>query len=526
MKRIFTILAFSLAFIQVFATNPVVSSPTILGEALYNSGTTNPKTTTLTGFYTYSDADHHADASTFKWYAGTLANGSDKAVIAGATAYRYEITAAQSGKYIFFEVTAKDANNETGNTVLSSGKLVSTTTIANANISDVTRSSGTTNYLNVTMNNNSSFTVTGSGTVVNVHGDFDLDNTNSITINVQNGATLNVSGAFITKNTVTINVDATSTFTIESGLVAKNGSALTINGIMEVNGDVSVEQNATFTIATGGSLDIAGDLVTADNGDINIEGSVDIGGNLVVGANTSIDVDMDGSGGGTLNISGDLIAGAGTTLNGYGDVTVGGTISPTTLAYDNQINWPLPVKLTQFYAKISNNIVTLYWATASETNNDYFMIEKSADGRQFVPVARVNGAGNSSQLRAYSITDREISSPVMYYRLRQTDFDGAFSFSNIIVVKNAAIPSDHVNVYPNPAVKGQEITLSYSSLHNGGEANITLSSAAGRVVFSKDILIEGTAGTLLFDVPFDISSGLYLLKISGALQINTKILIK
>lgn len=98
---------------------------------------------------------------------------------------------------------------------------------------------------------------------------------------------------------------------------------------------------------------------------------------------------------------------------------------------------PLPIELLYFYAKNEGEKNNISWATASETNNNFFTVEKSYDLTNFIPVAELRGAGNSNSELFYETEDRETfsESDVCYYRLKQTDFDGKFTFSEIVAVK-------------------------------------------------------------------------------------------
>jgi len=95
---------------------------------------------------------------------------------------------------------------------------------------------------------------------------------------------------------------------------------------------------------------------------------------------------------------------------------------------------PLPVELLSFDARCANNKVKLNWVTASETNNDYFTIERSKDNNIFEKVLDYPGAGNSNHLISYSAIDDSPYAGNSYYRLKQTDFDGIFTYSGIVPV--------------------------------------------------------------------------------------------
>lgn len=95
---------------------------------------------------------------------------------------------------------------------------------------------------------------------------------------------------------------------------------------------------------------------------------------------------------------------------------------------------PLFIELNEFNAVKINEVVKLNWVTANETNNDYFSIERSADTKNWEVISIVNGAGNSNYPINYSIWDSSPLKNVSYYKLKQTDFDGRFSYSKMISV--------------------------------------------------------------------------------------------
>lgn len=97
---------------------------------------------------------------------------------------------------------------------------------------------------------------------------------------------------------------------------------------------------------------------------------------------------------------------------------------------------PLPISLLSFEGHRENNHVILNWETASETNNDYFEIQRSLDGFSFSTIGFIDGSGNSNSILSYSYTDLNNFNNITYYRLKQVDFDGAFSFSKVIDVNS------------------------------------------------------------------------------------------
>lgn len=129
---------------------------------------------------------------------------------------------------------------------------------------------------------------------------------------------------------------------------------------------------------------------------------------------------------------------------------------------------PLPIELLTFEAeKIENTRVELYWVTALEKNNDYFVVERSNDGKDFNEIGRINGSGTTEETSTYNFIDYHPVSGNNYYRLLQVDYDGTSSYSNIEIVK---IDPDENNafIFPNPGYGKITIT----NLVSDGEINI------------------------------------------------------
>ena len=158
-------------------------------------------------------------------------------------------------------------------------------------------------------------------------------------------------------------------------------------------------------------------------------------------------------------------------LNGYF-----GGFSPFTFG-DSPLS-PLPIDLLSFNAVVKDRIIEIYWQTASEHNNDFFTIERSKDGYYFEPILYKDGAGNSNSLISYSDKDLEPLEGISYYRLKQTDFDGAFDYSDIRVVSNDG--NEQFLIYPNPCKSGK---INFSKSSEIG--NISVFSSEGKLLFSE-----------------------------------------
>ncbi len=110
---------------------------------------------------------------------------------------------------------------------------------------------------------------------------------------------------------------------------------------------------------------------------------------------------------------------------------------------------PLPIELISFVGKRTATGNLLTWATASEKNNQFFEVQRSRSGTQFLQIGTLIGQGNSTSITAYAFTDTANSDDAMYYRLKQIDFDGKFTYSPIILIENKNIPAEFI-IFPNP----------------------------------------------------------------------------
>ena len=177
----------------------------------------------------------------------------------------------------------------------------------------------------------------------------------------------------------------------------------------------------------------------------------------------------------------------------------------------------LPVEYLYFEAKKEGNTATLDWATATETDNNYFAIERSADRVNFDEIGRVTGSGSGS---FYDFTDENPLSGVSWYRLRQVDYNGEFSFSEIrqVVFDETAI--SNFTVYPSPAQENGTLNIRYQSLE-GNSVTLELIDLQGRILRSKENTAEAgiTAQTLELT---DLAPGAYLLRLSTGMQHETR----
>jgi hypothetical protein len=174
---------------------------------------------------------------------------------------------------------------------------------------------------------------------------------------------------------------------------------------------------------------------------------------------------------------------------------------------------PLPVELLRFEAIRADATSVLQWTTATENNNDFFTLERSADGVHFEALAQIKGAGNSSVEQHYAYTDRSPLGGTNYYRLKQTDFDGKTSNSNVVSVKFDDKAATLV-LYPNPVSNDLVVVLPVS------EGVVSVMNADGKVLFSQNVRNETAKGSTSVSLA-GLASGFYWVQVVGEGQVFT-----
>ena len=192
--------------------------------------------------------------------------------------------------------------------------------------------------------------------------------------------------------------------------------------------------------------------------------------------------------------------------------TIDGTsffVVASTNKVDNPLNGaaPLPVELVQFSATRQGSAVQVAWATASEKNSDYFVVERSANGRVFSEIKRVDAQHSSTSRHDYGTLDTAPLAGTSYYRLRQVDQDGTTAYSNIATVRfdgKAGAPA--LLAYPNPATSTgfQLATTNLGS--NGGTVQVF--DNVGRLVLTQTVAPDTAEATIKPVHP--LASGMYM----------------
>lgn len=159
----------------------------------------------------------------------------------------------------------------------------------------------------------------------------------------------------------------------------------------------------------------------------------------------------------------------------------------------------LPIVLASFQAKAIKNYVELDWTTLTESNNDYFNIDKSVDGTTFETIATIKGAGNSNKLLSYLSKDMFPNNGINYYRLKQTDYDGNFSYSKIVT---AFFNSEFGSIIITP--KSQGMAVCSATLASASKISISVYNNFGQLLNTYDFTgNKGVNNFELSDLPIN-----------------------
>ena len=214
------------------------------------------------------------------------------------------------------------------------------------------------------------------------------------------------------------------------------------------------------------------------------------------------------SGGGTVSTSS-----ASTQISGAVTVTNVASFSPFTLA--SIVATPLsalPIRLISFTGKAINDVVQLNWETATETNNNYFEVLHSTDGSDFESIGKVKGNGTTNVAHNYSLIDHNPTLGKNYYRLKQVDFDGQTTSTEVILV-NVLNVEPLASVFPNPASQGQLLNVKFNGLQANSSTELQIYNMQGVKVLNTTASIDAQ-GTLNTSILLsNLSTGLYILNV-------------
>ena len=183
----------------------------------------------------------------------------------------------------------------------------------------------------------------------------------------------------------------------------------------------------------------------------------------------------------------------------------------------------LPLHFLEFNGRLQNSNGFLSWKTENEQNTSNFEIERSTDGRNYTAVGNVN-AFNQPGIHQYSYTDNNIVTlgvPVIYYRLKQKDKDGRFTWSRIV-----ALSIDHskniILFYPNPVINETNLAI---TVNKKEKVQVRIIDNAGRIIKQQQMNLTEGSNTLLLDVSA-LTKGIYFLDLKGETINNQRKFVK
>lgn len=177
------------------------------------------------------------------------------------------------------------------------------------------------------------------------------------------------------------------------------------------------------------------------------------------------------------------------------------------------LNSLLPVELVSFSGEVTDCQTLLKWSTASELNNDYFLVEKSTDAANWKEAGKIAGSGNSVIPQSYQWVDTDVQNQETYYRLAQFDYDGTREYSHIISVNAPDCGQGMYRIYPNPA---QDVL--YVDSQNSAPAQYvsSLYSSSGQLV--KTVMLTDMSSRIYVG---DLVPGAYLLQMQTSDKVQS-----
>jgi hypothetical protein len=339
-----------------------------------------------------------------------------------------------------------------------------------------------------------------SGGSLTISGNLSLNGSGALTVNL--GGTLTVSGVY--------NPDNTSTTVIfgifnPSSIDMKGSSSFTVKstGVVTTTGDLKQSAGTTLTVDAGGVATIGGKF--------DSNGTTTVNGILAVTGNFKLTGTICGTGtvtyGGTCNNGGGTACGVSTWCDQSHVITAG----------------TLPISLVWFMAALRENTVELSWLTASELNNDFFTIERLGSGEKFEGVKTITGKGTTMLASQYQTVDEYPLPGTSYYRLKQTDFDGNFSYSKVRTIENNN-PVSPFKVYPNPIVNNKFI-VEMNGLPSNAEVPLSIINMQGVTVHQASYEAS-SSGILKVSVELNsVPSGVYMVVVNAATGLRKKIVV-
>lgn len=181
----------------------------------------------------------------------------------------------------------------------------------------------------------------------------------------------------------------------------------------------------------------------------------------------------------------------------------------------------LPIVLLSFKAKPSLEAVELEWVTGAEVNNQFFTVERSSNGLDFEPILFVEGAGNSTELLTYTVLDNDPLLGRSYYKLKQTDFNGQFEYSEVVSVIFEGSSQFDFGLTSNPINHGETLAIWKTTSLEGLNPTLSLRDIRGQLITQASL---PSLKHNDYQIPNSnrLSAGIYLLSVNYLGETKTK----
>jgi len=205
-------------------------------------------------------------------------------------------------------------------------------------------------------------------------------------------------------------------------------------------------------------------------------------------------------------------SGTGTTINTFPAVVRNGISTFSHFGFGGADENPLPIQLLSFNVSCENNQhVAISWSTATETNNEKFIVEKSRNASDWSVLEEVKGQGNSNKVVNYELTDRKLASGTTYYRLAQVDFDGKQTTYNS--VSTTCEGTETIVVYPNPASALLNVAINSNNLN--GNITVSLIGTDGKIIEQRQFMADSENTLITFNVA-PLQAGMYFIQLQDS----------
>ena len=167
----------------------------------------------------------------------------------------------------------------------------------------------------------------------------------------------------------------------------------------------------------------------------------------------------------------------------------------------------LPVTWLTIHGRNDNENNIINWSVASELNNDHFIIEASVDGNNFNAIGKIKGAGTTDIEQRYSFVHRNVIEQVYYYRIKQVDIDGKYSYSKIVKVVADNLVKNRITLLNNPVRDRLAVSVVATK---SGWGSFVISDGSGKIVYKEKVKLN--TGNNVFEIgAFNHAAGIYYL---------------